>query len=205
MGQRSSKKKKTYDEVSNEFNISLEQQRVYKSEYRSFAASSGLISTKKKIKKKDWMREILSYGSNVTPEWAERLWGCFDRDQSGKLDFCEYLAMSALLEGAPLEKQLEASFRMCDANNDGVLSRDEIMDMLKIVYQFSEAVQYHRCSHTNPTTPEEIDLMVATTNEIFLQADANGDGEIDIQEFVNCMKQNPDVLGILNQFQRVDH
>eukprot|EP01130_Rhizamoeba_saxonica_P004708 TRINITY_DN1912_c0_g1_i2.p1 TRINITY_DN1912_c0_g1~~TRINITY_DN1912_c0_g1_i2.p1 ORF type:complete len:192 (-),score=53.84 TRINITY_DN1912_c0_g1_i2:68-643(-) len=187
------------------FLVDEAQQKRYKQEFRSFAANGRMtLSSKSKIKKKDWLEEMTSYGSNITEEWAERLWYCFDRDHSGTMDLGEYIAMSALLEGAPLDKQLEASFRMCDVNDDGVLTREEIIEMLKIVYSFSEAVSYHRCSSDNPLGPEELDSIRATTNEIFRQADVNGDGEIDMDEFKACMMNNPDVLGVLNQFQPVD-
>eukprot|EP01130_Rhizamoeba_saxonica_P003901 TRINITY_DN1614_c0_g1_i2.p1 TRINITY_DN1614_c0_g1~~TRINITY_DN1614_c0_g1_i2.p1 ORF type:complete len:177 (-),score=41.93 TRINITY_DN1614_c0_g1_i2:466-996(-) len=163
---------KEVQEAQQRFKLSDQELKRHVNDFYAFANNNKLTLKKKnKIRKQDWLEEITSYGSHVSLEWAERLWYCFDVDRNGSLEIGEYIAMASLLDGAPLEEQLKASFRMCDINGDGVLTRDEIIEMLKVVYTFSEAVQFHRDSANDPITPEEMDDIIRVTNFVYEKAD----------------------------------
>ncbi|XP_078581895.1 neurocalcin homolog [Branchiostoma floridae x Branchiostoma japonicum] len=63
---------------------------------------------------------------------ATQIFRTFDRDGSGSVDFREFLCgMSALLRGTTAQR-LRWAFNMYDLDRNGSLSRDELLNVLKV-------------------------------------------------------------------------
>merc|ERR1719456_1678582 len=61
---------------------------------------------------------------------GERLFAVFDRDNSGAIDFQEFLTGMALIYRGTLEEKKKFLFEMYDLDGDGVVTREELFTML---------------------------------------------------------------------------
>jgi len=106
------------------------------------------------------------FGVPITKKEVDALFAKIDLDNNGSIDYTEFV--TATMEESKLvtEKRLRIAFNMFDRNGDGSLSSDEIKDIL--------------CSN-GEINPEDIDKIVK-------DADENGDGEIDFEEFCHMMR-----------------
>merc|ERR1711977_651632 len=91
-----------------------------------------------------------------------------DSDGSGVIDYTEFLAATISRRQYIQEDVCWAAFRVFDLDGNGKITRDELAKVIADSATFEEALGMQR---------EEID-------RIIMEADADGDGEIDFEEFV---------------------
>ena len=90
-----------------------------------------------------------------------------DADGSGTVDFQEFLAMMARkMNGMDGEVELREAFRVFDKDGNGFISSAELRHVMITLGE--------------KLTNEEVDEMIR-------EADLNGDGEVDYEEFVKMM------------------
>ncbi|KAI3371448.1 hypothetical protein L3Q82_024040 [Scortum barcoo] len=95
--------------------------------------------------------------------------------QDGLVDFREYvMAISMLIEGSAVEK-LRWSFKLYDKDQDGSITREEMLEIMQAVYQMSVAAALTK---PNPLTAEEC------TNRIFVRLDKDNNAIISLEEFI---------------------
>ena len=107
----------------------------------------------------------------------EKLFQLFDNDKSGSIDVKEFLIGLSNFTGAGKDEKLKFAFSVFDENGDGVITRDELVKILKANHMASN--------------PNEV-LKKAET--ILAQADKDGDGVINFDEFVIVSKRFPNIL-----------
>jgi len=118
--------------------------------------------------------EIL--GVDATKE-AEDLFNLIDLDRSGTIDILETLIGLSTCTNAPKEEKLKYAFQVFDVNGDGVITRDELIKILKANHHSSNAGDVQRKADT-----------------IMSQADADGDGVMNYEEFLVVNKKFPSVM-----------
>ena len=92
------------------------------------------------------------------------LFKSLDVDKNGKIDYSEFLAATISKKDYLKEEKLFETFYMLDKDKDRKITKDEIMEVLR-----AEKAQ-----------EEEIE-------EFIKEADINGDGNINYQEFLKLM------------------
>jgi len=96
-----------------------------------------------------------------------------DTDENGTIEFSEFcslmLAKKNMKTNEEKEAELLESFKVFDKNGDGFISADELRSMMS--------------SLGESLTDEEV-------NEMIDEADTDGDGQVNYQEFVRLMVQN---------------
>jgi calmodulin len=92
-----------------------------------------------------------------------------DADNSGTIDFAEFLAMMARkMKETDSEEEIRDAFKVFDRDNNGYISAAELRHVM--------------ISIGEKLTNEEVDEMIR-------EADRGGDGRIDYQEFAQLMMQ----------------
>lgn len=87
----------------------------------------------------------------------------FDSDNSGGIEFNEFVAVMMNKRMSSVEERLKAAFDMVDEDGNGAISSDELLAILG-----------------NETTLYE---------KIMTEGDENGDGVLDFDEFTKLMKR----------------
>ncbi|XP_078591542.1 neurocalcin homolog [Branchiostoma floridae x Branchiostoma japonicum] len=116
---------------------------------------------------------------------AKQIFRTFDRDGSGTVDFREFMCgMSALLRGTTPER-LKWAFNMYDLDGNGEISMQELLHVLKLMYEL----------RSPDATLEELELAETDLREvadkIFKELDEDGDGNLQCREFVDGLTRMP--------------
>ena len=109
----------------------------------------------------------------------------FDTDKNGEISFVEFLlAINVTLSGTPLEK-LKYAFKLYDVDGNGIIDQGEMNRIVLSIYELMGEDHLSDDTTEPKYTPEE------RTRIIFSQMDANGDGYLTEDEFVQgCEKDN---------------
>lgn len=107
---------------------------------------------------------------NISHPELLNLINCIDSDKNGKIDFTEFLA-AAMGRGLYLcQEKLWNAFKRFDLNDNGRISAEEIQNVLD---------------------KENLVQDPKYWTDLILEADLNGDGTIDFEEFVQMMESGP--------------
>ncbi|KAF0692419.1 Aste57867_16513 [Aphanomyces stellatus] len=108
---------------------------------------------------------------------CEKLFGLFDNDKVGRIDVREFLIALSNFCGAEKEEKLKFAFMVFDDDGNGVLSKQELMKILKANHMASNESEVARKADT-----------------IMSQGDKDGDGVISFDEFSIASKKFPNIL-----------
>ena len=142
-----------------------------KNRFRDIAGEDQLID-------KTEFRNGLAITNN---EISDRLFEIFDQDDSGSIDYGEFMStIESMIEGTDREK-IKFAFHLHDLDNNGYIDRNE----LKVLIQQSFI-------ENNLDYDEfQLDLLV---DEFFVRADRDLSGTIDFGEFLDIAKEFPDFM-----------
>lgn len=111
---------------------------------------------------------LKSLGHSPTEQELGEMIASVDTDGNGQIDFSEFLTMMArrMSEVQGEDDDLRAAFKVFDKDGNGFISPQELRQvMINLGEKLSE---------------EEIDSMIR-------EADSNGDGQVDFEEFARMM------------------
>ncbi|ETV81549.1 hypothetical protein, variant [Aphanomyces astaci] len=108
---------------------------------------------------------------------CEKLFGLFDNDKVGRIDVREFLIALSNFCGAEKDEKLKFAFMVFDDDGNGVLSKMELMKILKANHMASNESEVARKADT-----------------IMSQGDKDGDGVITFDEFAVVSKKFPNIL-----------
>jgi len=107
------------------------------------------------------------YGRIMSDEEVEAMFAAVDTDNSGFIEYTEFVLAATSQSALTSQEKLHAAFRMFDKDGSGIISADEIRDVLNF-------------GGANSLSLEAVDAIIK-------QVDENGDGEIQFEEFVVMM------------------
>lgn len=106
-------------------------------------------------------------GQNPTEAELKQMIAEVDADGNGQIDFAEFVTLMARkMNNADKDAEIKEAFNVFDKDGSGKISSDELRHIMK--------------SLGEDLTDEEIQQMIR-------EADTNGDGEIDYEEFVRML------------------
>ena len=79
-----------------------------------------------------FMRSYEARFPHADREFCERLYRAHDRDGNGRVSFGEFIVSVNVAMYGTAEDKLRWAFRMYDVDDDGTISRSEIVDILKV-------------------------------------------------------------------------
>jgi len=159
--ERTNINKEAYKIIKEELKLNEEQIEEVKEAFALYDKNGdGTITTKALIS------VMRSLGKNPTEDETEDLINEVDLDGNGVIDFIEFLEMVAKMT-QDVDETIKEAFFIFDADGSGSISTDEFREVM---------------------TSQGAMLSSSECNEIISEADRDGDGEIDLEEFVNLLK-----------------
>ncbi|CAN0200849.1 unnamed protein product, partial [Phaeothamnion confervicola] len=108
---------------------------------------------------------------------CEGIFQLFDYDRSGQLDVREFMIALTNFSGAGRDDKLKFAFMIFDEDGNGVITRQELVKILKANHLAQADAEVARKADT-----------------IMAQADKDGDGVVTFDEFVIVSKKFPNIL-----------
>ncbi|NXF42380.1 CSEN protein, partial [Nyctibius bracteatus] len=126
--------------------------------------------------------------------YAHFLFDAFDADRNGALCFQDFVVgLSVLLRGT-VQQKLKWAFNLYDINKDGYITKEEMLEIMKSIYDMMG-----RC-----TNPPPRDTAPAEHVELFFQKmDRNGDGVVTFEEFLETCQKDEDIMSSMQIFENV--
>ncbi|BHF82272.1 neuronal calcium sensor [Sparganum proliferum] len=142
---------------------------------------SGQLSKKKFI-------EVYSgfFPDGNAEEFCTHVFRTFDKDNSGKIDFKEFLLAINITSGGRPKEKLEWAYQMYDIDGNGTIERNEMVEIIRAIYSMLGAD-----GSSAELSPE------ARTEEIFAKMDENKDGVLTRDEFMNGCLSDQYLLSML--------
>lgn len=106
------------------------------------------------------------FGKILTQDDVDAMFKSVDIDDSGFIDYSEFVLACMNEKNLLTNDKLEAAFKMFDKDGSGLITKDEIKEVLSVGAGIDESA----------------------INEVIRQVDENGDGEISFEEFCLMMK-----------------
>lgn len=120
-----------------------------------------------KITTKELGTVMRSLGQNPSESELADMINEVDANNDGTIDFAEFLTMMARkMKDTDSEEEIREAFKVFDRDNNGFISAQELRHVMTSIGE--------------KLTDEEVDMMIK-------EADANGDGRIDYNEFVQLL------------------
>ncbi|CAN4077044.1 unnamed protein product [Withania somnifera] len=133
------------------------------------------------IHKEEFLQALFSC-SHRQNLFADRLFDLFDLKRNGIIEFGEFVrSLSIFHPKAPEEDKITFAFRVYDLKNTGYIERDELKEMILAILQES-----------NLTLPN--DVIEEMVHKTIQEADLNGDGRIDPEEWKELVTKYPSLI-----------
>ncbi|ANZ73505.1 N-myristoylated calcium-binding protein [Komagataella phaffii CBS 7435] len=124
-------------------------------------------------------------------EFSAYTFKVLDTDNSGEIDFKEFITALSVTSRGSMEEKLLWSFKLYDLNNDGFIDHDEMLAIVTSIYQMiGSMVELSE----DEKTPE------LRVEKIFNLMDKNEDGKISLQEFQERCKLDPSIINALTLY-----
>lgn len=131
---------------------------------------------------KEELQLALFRNSNKRNLFADRIFDLFDVKRNGVIEFGEFVrSLSIFHPDTPETEKISFAFRLYDLRHTGYIEREELKEMVVALLNESDLC----------LSDDVVEQIVGKT---FIQADLNGDGKIDPDEWKEFVKKNPSLL-----------
>uniref|UniRef100_A0A8C3W1B8 Potassium voltage-gated channel interacting protein 3 n=1 Tax=Catagonus wagneri TaxID=51154 RepID=A0A8C3W1B8_9CETA len=126
--------------------------------------------------------------------YAHFLFNAFDAEGNGAIRFEDFvIGLSILLRGTVHEK-LKWAFNLYDINKDGYITKEEMLAIMKSIYDMMGR-------HTYPILREDAPL--EHVERFFQKMDRNQDGVVTIDEFLETCQKDENIMSSMQLFENV--
>ncbi|KAJ8413069.1 hypothetical protein AAFF_G00106510 [Aldrovandia affinis] len=132
-------------------------------------------------------KRILGVSSKSSVEesaYLDSVFRSLDTNEDNTIDFLEYVAAVHIILRGKLEDKLRWSFKVYDSDGNGLLDKNEVRYIIKII----AGIREHSGHMSDSLSPEQI------CDQIFDLVDKNNDGQISFEEFLEGAQKDQWVL-----------
>ncbi|MGH0169572.1 UNVERIFIED_CONTAM: hypothetical protein FKN15_057025 [Acipenser sinensis] len=129
-------------------------------------------------------------------EYIENMFRAFDKNGDNTIDFLEYVAALNLVLRGKLEHKLKWTFKMYDKDGNGCIDKTELLEIVEVrmveaIYRLKKACHGETGDACLLLTPDQV------VDRIFQLVDANGDGQLSLDEFIDGAQRDKWVMKML--------
>ncbi|XP_062352952.1 Kv channel-interacting protein 2 isoform X2 [Cinclus cinclus] len=126
--------------------------------------------------------------------YATFLFNAFDTDHDGSVSFEDFVSgLSTILRGT-IDDRLNWAFNLYDLNKDGCITREEMLDIMKSIYDMMGKYTYPAMREEAPREHVE---------NFFQKMDRNKDGVVTIEEFLESCQKDENIMRSMQLFDSV--
>ncbi|XP_075999833.1 Kv channel-interacting protein 4 [Genypterus blacodes] len=141
---------------------------------------------------KDIYAQFFPQGDAST--YAHFLFNAFDTDHNGSVSFEDFvMGLSILLRGT-IQEKLNWAFNLYDINKDGYITKEEMLDIMKAIYDMMGKCTYPMLKEEAPRQHVEV---------FFQKMDKNKDGVVTMDEFIDCCQNDENIMRSMALFENV--
>ncbi|XP_054062126.1 Kv channel-interacting protein 2 isoform X6 [Rissa tridactyla] len=126
--------------------------------------------------------------------YATFLFNAFDTDHDGSVSFEDFVSgLSVILRGT-IDDRLNWAFNLYDLNKDGCITKEEMLDIMKSIYDMMGKYTYPAMREEAPREHVE---------NFFQKMDRNKDGVVTIEEFLESCQKDENIMRSMQLFDNV--
>ncbi|XP_032081399.1 Kv channel-interacting protein 2 isoform X1 [Thamnophis elegans] len=126
--------------------------------------------------------------------YATFLFNAFDTDHDGSVSFEDFVAGLSIILRGTVDDRLSWAFNLYDLNKDGCITKEEMLDIMKSIYDMMGKYTYPAMREDAPQEHVE---------NFFQKMDRNRDGVVTIDEFIESCQKDENIMSSMKLFDNV--
>jgi Ca2+-binding EF-hand superfamily protein len=151
-------------------------------------------------------RQFFPFGDPSS--FANYVFRVFDSDNSGMIDFKEFICALSVTSRGKMEDKLDWAFQLYDIDGDGKITYDEMLAIVEAIYKM---VCSRKTQGSTTRTdwlqvgsmvklPEDEDTPEKRVRKIFRMMDKDENGSLDLEEFKEGSKRDETIVSALSLY-----